>query len=115
MVGCGEGVVYLSSRGRPTDIGLKLGNVAGKGRGEMFLFPLFLHFDSCSSFFPVPVPVFHLLYYLFYLFSPFLWETTHNDPQWFMTFRFLTQTLSEQGSDYSKRKEFAPNEQILSF
>ena len=56
--------------------------VVGKGRGEMFLFLLFLHFLhflSCSSFFPVPL--FHLLYSLFYLFSPFLWETTQNDPQ----------------------------------
>ena len=52
--------------------------VAGKGRGGMFLFLLFLHFHSCSSFFPVPR--FHL-YCLFYLFSPFLWETTQNDPQ----------------------------------
>ena len=34
--------------------------VAGKGRGGMFLFLLFLHFHSCSSFFPV------------LLFSPFL-------------------------------------------
>ena len=53
--------------------------VAGKGRGGMFLFLLFLHYHSCSSFFPVPL--FHLLYYLFYIFSPFLWETTQNDPQ----------------------------------
>ena len=53
--------------------------VVGKGRGGMFLFHLFLHFHSCSSFFPVPL--FHLLYSLFYLFSPFLWETTQNDPQ----------------------------------
>ena len=53
--------------------------VVGKGRGGMFLFLLFLHFHSCSSFFPVPL--FHLLYYLFYLFSPFIWETTQNDPQ----------------------------------
>ena len=52
--------------------------VVGKGRGGMFLF-LFLHFLSCSIFFPVPL--FHLLYSLFYLFSPFLWETTQNDPQ----------------------------------
>ena len=51
----------------------------GKGRGGMFLFLLFLPFHSCSSFFPVPL--FHLFYYLFYLFSPFLWETTQNDPQ----------------------------------
>ena len=53
--------------------------VVGKGRGGMFLFLLFLHFHSCSSFFPVPL--IHLLYSLFYLFSPFLWETTQNDPQ----------------------------------
>ena len=53
--------------------------VVGKSRGGMFLFLLFLHFHSCSSFFPVPL--FHLLYSLFYLFSPFLWETTQNDPQ----------------------------------
>ena len=53
--------------------------VAGKGRRGIFLFLLFLHFHSCSSFFPVPL--FHLHYYLFYLFSPFLWETKQNDPQ----------------------------------
>ena len=53
--------------------------VAGKGRGGMFLFLLFLHFHSCSYFFPNRL--FHFLYYLFYLFSPFLWETTQNDPQ----------------------------------
>ena len=53
--------------------------VVGKGRGGMFLFLLFLHFLSCSSF--ITVPLFHLLYSLFYLFSPFLWETTQNDPQ----------------------------------
>ena len=58
---------YLTSPGRPTDNGLQLGKaailLAGKGRGGMFLFLLFLHFHSCSSFFPVPL--FHLLYYLF--------------------------------------------------
>ena len=53
--------------------------VVGKGRGGMFLFLPFLQFHSCSSFFPVPL--FHLLYSLFYLLSPFLWETTQNDPQ----------------------------------
>ena len=53
--------------------------VAGKGREVMFLFLLFLHFHSYSSFFPVPL--FHLFCYLFCLFSPFLWETTQNDPQ----------------------------------
>ena len=46
--------------------------VGGKGKGGMFLFLLFLHFHSCSSFYPDPL--FHLLYYLFYLFSPFYWE-----------------------------------------
>ena len=53
--------------------------IAGKGRGGMFLFLLFLNFHSCSFFFPVPL--FHLPFYLFYLFSPFLFETTQNDPQ----------------------------------
>ena len=53
--------------------------VAGKGREVMFLFLLFLHFHSCFSFFPVPP--FHLFCYLVCLFSPFLWETTQNDPQ----------------------------------
>ena len=53
--------------------------VAGKGREVMFLFLLFLHFHSCFSFFPVPP--FYLFCYLFCLFSPFLWETTQNDPQ----------------------------------
>ena len=52
---------------------------AGKGRVGMFLFLLFLHCHSFSSF--SPVPLFHLLYYLFYFSSPFLWETTQNDPQ----------------------------------
>ena len=74
------------SLGHPTDIGFQLGKtcypVADKGRGVMFLFPLFFYFHSCSSFFPVPL--FHLLYYLFYLFSPFLWKTTQNDPQGLM-------------------------------
>ena len=49
---------------------------AGKGRGRMFSFPLFLHFHSFSSF--SPVPFFHLLNYFY---SPFLWEATQNDQQ----------------------------------
>ena len=49
--------------------------VVGKGRGGMFLFLLFLHFQSCSSFFPVPL--FHLLYSLFLsLFSVSLGDDT---------------------------------------
>ena len=38
----------------------------GKGRGGMFLFLPFLHFHSFFSVFPVPL--FHLLYYLFIFF-----------------------------------------------
>ena len=78
-----EGVMYLTSPGCPTDIGLQWARLAilvtGKGRGGMFLFLLFLHFHSCSSFFSVSV--FQLFYYLFCLFSPFFWEMTQNDPQ----------------------------------
>ena len=66
--------------------------VAGNGRGEMFLFLLFLYFHSCSSFFPVHV--FYLFYYLFYLFSPFLWETTEIDPQGLTCRLTLTQSIS---------------------
>ena len=48
--------------------------VAGEGTGGMLLF---LHFHSFPSFFLVSH--FHLLSYLFYMFSPFL--KTPNDPQ----------------------------------
>ena len=41
--------------------------VADKGRGGILLFLLFHHIYSCSSVFPVPL--LHLFYYLFYLFS----------------------------------------------
>ena len=54
VVGCGEGVVYLTSYITSTDIDVQLGRailVAGKSRGGMFLFLLFLHFHSCSFFF----------------------------------------------------------------
>ena len=69
----GVQLILASSRARPAIL------LAGKGRGGMFLILLFLNLHSCSSFFPGPL--FHLLYYLFYIFSPFLWETTQNDPQ----------------------------------
>ena len=52
---------------------------AGEGRGGMFLFLMFHHILSFSSL--PAIPLFHLLYYLIYLFSPYLWETTQNDPQ----------------------------------
>ena len=41
----------------------------------IFCFFTFIHFPFS------PVPLLHLLYYLFYLSSPFLWEMTKNDPQ----------------------------------
>ena len=48
---CGEGVVYLTSLGHPTDIGFSWARpailVAGKTRGGGG-FLLFLHFHSCS-------------------------------------------------------------------
>ena len=48
--------------------------VVGKGIRGMFLFLLFLHFHSCSSFFPIPL--FHLLYSLLSLFSLSLGDDT---------------------------------------
>ena len=74
VVGWGKSVMYLASPRRPTDINLQL----DKDWGGMLLFLLFLHFHSFSSF---SDPLFHLVYYLFCLSSPFLWETTQNDPQ----------------------------------
>ena len=48
VVGCGEGVVYLTSPGRQTDIGLQWARpailVASKDRGGMFVFLLFFNF-----------------------------------------------------------------------
>ena len=86
VVGCGEGVRYLTSWGVQLIVASSWARpvilVAGKGKGGMFLFPLFLHFHSCSPF--LPVPLFHLLYYLFFVFSLFLWERTQNDPQGLM-------------------------------
>ena len=78
MVGYGEGVVYLSAQGRPTDIGLQMGKEQERVEGDVFIFSVSL-LSFLFSFFPVPL--FHLLYYLFYLVSSFLWETAQNDPQ----------------------------------
>ena len=85
VVGCGEVSCILRRWGVQLILahswaGLAI-LVAGMGRGGMYLFFLFLHFHSCSSFFPVPL--FHLLRYLFYLFSLSL-EMTQNDPQGLM-------------------------------
>ena len=77
VVGCGERCI-LCHRGIQLILAYSWARlailVAGKGRGGMFLFLLFLYFHSCSSFFPVPL--FYLHIYLFCLFSPFLRETT---------------------------------------
>ena len=51
--------------------------VAGKGREVMFLFLLFLHCHSCSSFFPVPL--FHLFCYLF---CRFFSHSLGDDTKW---------------------------------
>ena len=94
--------------------------VAGKGRGEMFLFLLFLlsfifflpcpslsslfffffvcwGFNPCESFCVVhsfyPVPLFHLIYYLFYLSSPFLGR-----PRWLSWMRRPTGDQEVVGS-----------------
>ena len=70
VVGCGEGVVYLTSLGRPTDIGLQLAMpailVAGKGWRGMFLFLLFLHSMSFLFLF-LPCPSLSSLLSLFSL------------------------------------------------
>ena len=82
VVGWCEGGMYLSHRGvqlllacsweRPVIL------VAGKGRGGMFLFCFFI-------FIPVPLSSLSLSFISSTLssisFSPFLWETTQNDPQ----------------------------------
>ena len=57
----GVQLILAYSLARPASL------VAGKGRGGMFLFLLFLHFHSCSSFFPVP-PFLYLLLSLLSLF-----------------------------------------------
>ena len=65
VVGSGEGVVYLTSQVRPTDIGQLLAYswarpvtlVAGKGTGRWGgggVFLLFLHLHSCSLFLLCP-------------------------------------------------------------
>ena len=77
VVGCGEGVVYLTSRGVQLILAYSWASPAileaGKSRvGNVFI--RFLHFHSCSPFFPVSL--FHLLYYLLYLLSPLLRDTT---------------------------------------
>ena len=63
----GAQLILAYSWARPTVL------AARKDRGGMFFFLLFRHFLSLSL---SSIPLFNLLYYLFYLFSPFLWETT---------------------------------------
>ena len=58
VVGCGEGVVYLTSPGHPTDIGLQLGKacfvVAGKGRGGNVFISSVSPLSFLILFFPCP-------------------------------------------------------------
>ena len=93
VVGCGEGhrgvqQILVYSWARPAI------HVAGKGGGGVgiFLFLLFLFFHSCSSFFPVSL--FYLHYYLFFVFSPFLWEMTQNDQQGLACRKTPTQSIN---------------------
>ena len=82
LVGWGKGV-YLASPGRPTDSGLLLGKAMLSLQkvgvdGNVFISSV----SSLSFIFVSPLShLFHLLYYLFCLSSPFLWETTQNDLQ----------------------------------
>ena len=79
--------MYLTSPGRPADIGLNWAMpailVAGEGRGGRFLFLLFLHFHS-FSFLPCPSFISSTISSKDYLFSPLLWEMTQNVPQGLM-------------------------------
>ena len=70
--------------------------VAGKGRGGMFffLFLLFLPFHFCYYVFHVPL--FHLLYYLFYPLLHFWGETTQNDPQGLTCRKTPTQSINRK-------------------
>ena len=72
LVGCGEGVMYLTSPGRPTDIlayswARPADLVAGKGRGGRF-------FISSVSFVNFPLYSMSLSFISFAI--SFLWETT---------------------------------------
>ena len=84
VVGCGEGVMYLTSTGRPADICLQLGKlqarpailVAGKGSWGMFLFLLFLFTSFLFLFVPCPSLLSPLLSLLFlYLGDDTKWPT----------------------------------------
>ena len=48
--------------------------IAGKGRGKMFLFLLFLHFHSCFSVFPVPLFHCHYIFSISFLFFSGRWH-----------------------------------------
>ena len=58
MVGWCEGAVYLTSLGRPTDIGLQLGKAcypcSGKGRGGMFFISSVSSLSFLFLFLPCP-------------------------------------------------------------
>ena len=68
--------MYLASPGRPTDVAVGLSLQQVRVDGECFYSVLSLSFIFLS-----PLSLFHHLYYIFYLSSSFLGETTQNDPQ----------------------------------
>ena len=83
MVGWCEGVEYHTSSGDQLILAyswaMPASLAAGKGRGGMFSFLLFLH---CHSFSFLPCPSFSSLLLSFLsLYSLFLWELTQNDLQ----------------------------------
>ena len=66
----GVQLIFAKSWARPAIL------AEGKVRGGMFLFLLFLHFHFLS-----PLSLSFISFTVSYLSSPFLWETTQNDPQ----------------------------------
>ena len=84
VVGRSKGVVYPASLGVQLILAYSWARpailAAGKGRGGMFLFLLFLHFHSFSSLFPVPL--FHFLLSLLTLFSLSLGDNTVTHKGW---------------------------------
>ena len=56
---------------------------ASTAKNEINLFNNHILIEAPVTFVPAGAmtPSAEFLYYLFYLFSPFLWETTQNDPQ----------------------------------
>ena len=81
VVGRGKGVMYLTSLGRPADIGLQLGKACCpcsryEQRGNVFVSSV----PSLSFIFLSPLSLSFISSTIFYL-SSFFWEMTQNNPQ----------------------------------